>query len=158
MAEFQTFYVKIAEATAASRDALTNAVEPLSDTADYLSTGLTGNVKTVVDVVSDPGGSFDEAAISEVQFEVDTLVPANSTWTQMQDLSLSNTPYNAIVTALNNFVTDNVLGVAGYSSTLQDFIDNDCVWSDASVGAPASWIDLCNANGFTLTDTYIVTP
>jgi len=166
MANFQTFYVKIAEATAASRDALTEAVEPLGDTDGYLSTSLDGNVKTIVDITSDPAGSFDESTISEIQFEIDTLVPANSTWTQVGDLSTANSPYNAIVTALNNFVIANVLGestsnsssIGGvYQTTLQGFLDIDCDWDSdpsAGAGAPTSWINLMVSSGYSVVDTH----
>ena len=100
---FQEVYVQIAEATAASRELLDAAVKPLSDTTDYDGTGLDGNVRVVVDVqAAGSANDFTETSISETQFEVDNLVPANSTCTQMQDLSISNTPYNAIVTSLNN--------------------------------------------------------
>lgn len=162
---FQAIYVEIAEATAASRDALTSAVEPISDTNSYLSTGKDGNVKTIVDVTIAPN-TFLEDTISEVQFEVDTLAPANSTWTEMQDLSLSNTPYNAIVTALNNFVINNVLGEATdnatsidslYQTTLQDFMDIDCDWDEdpsAGAGAPTAWIELMQSNGYNVVDTH----
>lgn len=166
---FAKIYVDIAEATAASRDALTNAMEPLGDAEDYLNTGKAGNVKTIVDVQtqSSGGGNFTETSISEIAFEVANLVPANSTWTQMQDLSNANTPYNAIVTSLNNFVINNVLGAetsktgsgGAYQSTLQDFLDIDCAdyWDtdpSAGAGAPKSWIELMQSNGFDVVDTY----
>jgi len=152
MADFGQTYVKIAEATAASRDALDGTVAPLGDTADY-SGGLAGNIKTIVDVIT--SGSWTETGISGVQFEIDTLIPANSTWKQIQDLSTSNSPYNSLVVALNNFVINYVLGetkgtVETYSSTLADFIANDCVWTDPSVGAPTSWLNLSAAAGFTV--------
>ncbi len=163
---FEEVYVKIAEATANSRDALTGAVEPLSDTANYNSTGLAGNVKTVVDIQTNSAtDGFTETTISETQFEIDNLIPANSTWTQMQDLAQSNTPYNAIVTALNNFVVANVLSKASlgayngstYQTTLQLFLDLDCNWdSDPSAGAgsPTAWINLMQAAGFDVIDTH----
>ncbi len=167
MANFQETYVKIAEATAASRDALTGTVTPLGDSSDYNGAGLDSNVKTIVDIVSDPGGSFTEEAISEIQFEIDTLIPANSSWTQMRDLALSNSPYNAVVSALNDFVTTNVLGVATdnatsidnlYQTTLQGFLDIDCVWDNdpsAGAGAPTTWINLMVANGYSVVDTNV---
>jgi len=155
MADFQEIYVKIAEATAASRDALDATVAPLGDTTDYDNAGSDGNIRVIVDTVTD---DFDEADIKGVQFEIDNLIPANSTWTQMQDLAVSNTPYNSLVTALNNFVTNFVLEKTSnsgtdngkYQATLQLFIENDCVWSDPSVGAPQSWLDLSDAAGFTV--------
>lgn len=164
---FEQVYVKIAEATAASRDALTSTVTPLGDSTDYDGTGLNGNVRTIVDIQSaGEAGDFTETSISETQFEVDNLVPANSTWTQMQDLATSNTPYNAIVTSLNNFVVSNVLGqtsagaaVGGvYQVTLQLFLDLDCNWDSdpsAGAGAPTAWINLMQAVGFDVVDTHI---
>ena len=161
MANFQETYVKIAEATAASRDALDGTVAPLGDTTDYDALGSDGNVRVVVDTVTD---DFTEPTISGVQFEIDNLIPANSTWTQMRDLSLSNTPYNGLVVALNDFVTNYVLGevttnpssVDGlYQTTLQGFIDIDCSWSDPSIGAPLSWVELSAGAGFDVEDTKI---
>ena len=154
MANFQLTYVKIAEATAASRDALDATVDPLGDALDYSGTGLAGNIRVIVDTVTN---DFDEDTIEGVQFEIDNLIPANSTWKQMDDLSTSNSPYNGLVVALNNFVTRYVLGATStagsedgaYASTLANFIANDCVWSDPSVGAPQSWIDLSTLAGFT---------
>jgi len=162
---FEKTYVQIAEATAASRDALSESIEPLGDTSNYITTGLSGNVKTVVDVQTDgEAGSFTESTISEIQFEVDTLVPANSTWTQVSDLASGNSQYNAIVSALNNFVINNVLGKASagafngstYQTTLQLFLDLDCNWDSdpsAGAGAPTSWIALMVASGFSVVDT-----
>jgi len=169
---FEQVYVKIAEATAASRDALTATVTPLGDTNNYGDTGdgLAGNVKTVVDVQTQgEAGEFIETSISETQFEIDNLVAANSTWTQMQDLTTSNTPYNAIVTSLNNFVTANVLGKASagaavgglYQETLQLFLDLDCNWDSdpsAGAGAPTAWIELMQAAGFDVVDTEVDVP
>jgi len=162
MTDFSETYVKIAEATAASRDALTNAVEPLSDTANYLSTGLAGNVKVVVDVQT--SGTWDEvsAQISPTQFEVDNLIPANSAWTQVNDLSLSNSAYLGLVTSINNYVVSYVLGsdkASGgtYGATLQIFLDTDCTWDadpSAGAGAPTAWIELMQAAGFSVVDTH----
>jgi hypothetical protein len=155
--EFQLTYVKIAEATAASKDALNASVTPLSDTSDYDGNGSDGNIRVIVDTVSGPGITWDEINISPMQFELDNITPINSTFKQIQDLSFSNTPYNPIVNSLNNFVINNVLGRATenptsigglYQTTLQNFIDIDCVWSDPSIGAPASWIELSSASGF----------
>lgn len=144
---FETFYVKIAEATAASRDSLTASPAFLGDSSG-------GNVETIVDVTTI---SFTEENISEVQFEVDNLNAANSTWTQMLDLATANSPYNPIVTSLNNFVINNVLGIDNYSTTLQAFIDDDCNWDSdpsAGAGAPTSWIQLMQAAGFDVVDTH----
>ena len=153
---FQETYVKIAEATASSRDALSAAVEPMSDTADYNDTGRSGNVKVVVDVQAKPAaGSFTED-ISEATFETQVLPPANSSWSQVRDVTISNAAYLGLVTALNNFVVDYVLGVDGYSDNLQDFIDNDCIWDSdpsANAGAPTSWIELMQAAGYDVVDT-----
>ena len=161
MANFQEIYVKIAEATAASRDALDATVAPLGDTSDYDGSGSDGNIRVIVDTVTEAGTTWTETGISPVQFEISTLIPANSTWTQMQDLATSNSPYNSVVTALNNFVITYVLGATTdnsgsggtYQSTLQGFIDNDCKWTDPSVGCPASWISLSVANGFSVVDS-----
>jgi len=162
MAFFQDFYVKIAEATAASRDALDSAVGPLGDTADYNGTGLSGNIKTIVDTqtTGETGGFEDNnSLISEVQFEIANLIAANSTWTQVRDLATSGSAYAGLVVSLNNYVINNVLGKdtddssavpsGTFSTTLQGFLDNDCDWSDASTGGvPASWITLMNNSGF----------
>ena len=154
---FQVTYVKIAEATAASRDALTAAVPPMSDTDDYNGTTLDGNVKTVVDVQTKPlDGSFTETNISETQFELDTLAPANRSWGQVRDVAVSSAPYLGLVIAINDFVTVNVLGVDGYSDNLQDFLDNDCIWDSdpsANAGAPTSWIILMQSAGYPVVDT-----
>lgn len=168
MANFQDIYVRMAEATAASRDALTGAIAPLSDTSDYNSSGLAGNVKTVVDTVTT--GSWTETTISGVQFELDNLSPANSAWTQMQDLSTSDSVYTGLVTSINNHVinyvlgkvTDNAESIGGvYQSTLQGFLDIDCQWDSdpsAGAGAPTSWIELMVASGFDVVDTYVDVP
>lgn len=146
----------MAEATAASRDALTAAVEPMSDTDDYNGTTLSGNVKTVVDVQTKPlDGSFAEN-ISETTFELQTLSATNSSWSQIRDVAVSNAPYLGLVTALNNFVINNVLGVSPYSSDLQTFIDVNCVWDSdpsANAGAPTAWIELMQAAGYDVVDT-----
>lgn len=165
MANFQETYVKIAEATASSRDLLTDSVEPMSDTADYNSTGLSGNVKTVVDVqTSGEAGDFDESTISEITFELQVLSPANSAWGQVRDVSTSNAPYLGLVTAINDYVVNFVLGEATtnptsiggvYQSTLQGFLDIDCVWDSepSAAGAPTSWITLMQAAGYDVVDT-----
>jgi hypothetical protein len=159
MADFQETYVKIAEATAASRDALNDAVTPLGDSTSYDGLGSDGNVKVIVDVQSSgETGDFNESTISEIQFEIDTLVPANSTWTQVRDIATSDSAYTVLVTALNNYVINNVLGEVSdsgtdsgsYQATLQLFIENDCVWSDPSLGSPASWLSLSTSAGFTV--------
>ena len=159
MAKFSETYVQIAEATAASRDALTVAVEPMSDTSNYNSTALSGNVKTIVDIQTKslPGSWDEDATISETTFELQNLSAANSAWSQIKDVSISNAPYLGLVTAINNFVVNNVLGVDGYESDLQTFIDSDCTWdSDPSsgAGAPTSWITLMQAAGFDVVDTH----
>ncbi len=151
----QKFYVLIAEATASSKDTFTNAVEPLSETDDYLSTGLSGNIQTIIDIQVDTG--FIEDSIDEILFVLTTLNPAINTYTIINDSANRDPQYNAVVVSLNNYIINNVLGVESvsgtddgkYQPTLQLFIENDCVWTDPG-GSPQSWLDLSTKYGFTV--------
>ena len=60
------------------------------------------------------------------------------------------------VVAINDFVINNVLGVAPYSTDLQTFIDDNCVWDldpSANAGAPTAWIELMQSAGYDVVDT-----
>jgi len=150
---FQEIYVKIAEATSDSRDALDKSLEPLSDSEDYLGTGLEGNIEVIRNLRY--GTSFEEENISEVVFVVANLNPAIATYSSLNN-KITNAYCGPVVTSLNNYVINRVLGEeseAGtddgkYQSTLQLFIENDCVWTEGS--APQTWLDLCTHFGFTV--------
>lgn len=151
---FQQIYVAVAEAIATSRDALSSAVEPMDDTDNYNGTFLSGNIRTIADIQHDIG--FIEENISEISFVLRTLRPAIKSFSQISTVS-SDSFYLGCVTALNNFVEDNVLGVetensnsveGKYQETLQLFIEIDCSWTEGS--APQTWLDLCTAAGFTV--------
>ena len=155
--KFSEVYVKIAEATAASRVALISSVEPMSDTSNYLSTGLDGVLRVVVDTTVDTSWT-DDPTISGTLFELANLVTANSAASGITDTAITDEPFLGIVTSINTFVVDNVLGVDGYSATLQAFIDDDCTWDSdpsAGAGAPTSWIELMIIAGFDVVDTNV---
>ena len=151
---FQQKYVKVAEAISQSYYYLTKFSEPMSEISNYLQTSLDGNIRVVVDIVTDISFSED---ISEVDFVLNLSYPSYFSWKQCKNISYKNYPYSYTVKALNDFTIKNVLGekttnpysVNGYySDSLRDFINIDCYWGNPSSSNNEYWLELCRLSGY----------